>query len=258
MANPVLGRSFGRSRTVNAGLDAGFQVPTSVGSVTDDVMTFAGSIRASAILLALVFAGAAAGWSLTDVEASPRFPGWLLIVLLGAVAVAFLTIFRPQFARVTGPFFAVAEGLVLGAITRVYEVAFEGIALQALLATGATVLVMLVLWATRTIRVTDRLRSVVIGATIAVAAFYVISILLSLFGFSAPLVWDTGVLGIGFSLVVIAIAAFNLLLDFDLIEKGVAAGAPSYMDWFAAFGLVITIVWLYMEILRLLAKLRSD
>jgi uncharacterized YccA/Bax inhibitor family protein len=258
MANPVLGRSFGTSRTINAGVDAGFQAPTTVGPIADDVMTFAGSIRASAVLLGLVFAGAAVGWSATDVSDTPQFPGWLIVALLGAVAVAVLTIFRPQFARVTGPIYAVAEGLVLGSITRVYEVAFQGIALQALLATGATVLVMLVLWATRTIRVTDRLRSVVIGATLGVAAFYVISLLLSLFGFSAPLVWDTGVLGIGFSLVVIAIAAFNLLLDFDLIERGVAGKAPAYMEWYAAFGLVITIVWLYIEILRLLAKLRSD
>ena len=258
MANPVLNRSFGTNRTINSGLDAGFQVPTTVGPVTDDVMTFGGSIRASGILLALVFAGAAVGWSITDAEVTPRFPGWLIFVLLGALVVAMVTIFRPQIARITGPIYAVAEGVVLGAITRVYEVAFEGIALQALLATGATVLVMLVLWATRTIRVTDRLRSVVLGATVAVFAFYLISIVMSLFGFSAPLVWDTGVLGIGFSLVVVAIAAFNLLLDFDLIEKGVAARAPAYMDWYAAFGLIVTIVWLYLEILRLLAKLRSD
>jgi uncharacterized YccA/Bax inhibitor family protein len=258
MANPVLGRGFGSSGTINAGLDAGLQAPTTVGPVADDVMTFGGAIRASAILLGLVFAGAAVGWSVTDVSDTPQFPGWLLFALFGAIGVAILTIFRPQFARITGPLYAVAEGLVLGSITRVYEVAFEGIALQALLATGATVLVMLVLWATRTIRVTDRLRSMVIGATLGVAAFYVISLLLSLFGFSAPLVWDTGILGIGFSLIVIAIAAFNLLLDFDLIERGVASKAPAYMDWFAAFGLVITIVWLYIEILRLLAKLRSD
>ena len=110
----------------------------------------------------------------------------------------------------------------------------------------------------RTITTRDQLRSAVIGATLGVLAFYVISLLMSLFGFSAPLVWDTGPIGIGFSLVVIAIAAFNLLLDFDLIERGVRAQAPAYMDWFAAFGLVITIVWLYLEILRLLAKLRSD
>ena len=258
MANPVLGRTFGKSRTVNSGLDTAFQVPTTAGPIVDDVMTFAGAIRASAILMALVFAGAGVGWNLTDVETTPQFPGWLIFVLLGSVVVAIVTIARPTLARYTGPVYAVTEGLVLGAITRVYEVAFEGIALQALLATGATVLVMLVLWATRTIRVTDKLRSVVMGATIAVAAFYVISLLMSLFGFSAPLVWDTGILGIGFSLVVIAIAAFNLLLDFDMIERGVAAQAPAYMDWYAAFGLVITIVWLYMEILRLLAKLRSD
>ncbi len=258
MANPVLNRSFGTNRTINSGLDTEFQAPATVGPVTDDVMTFAGSIRASGILLALVFAGAAVGWSITDAEVTPTFPGWLIFVLLGALVVAIVTVVRPRIARITGPIYAIAEGLVLGAITRVYEFAFEGIALQALLATGATVLVMLVLWATRTIRVTERLRSVILGATVAVFAFYLISIVMSLFGFSAPLVWDTGILGIGFSLVIVVIAAFNLLLDFDLIEKGVAARAPEYMDWYAAFGLIVTIVWLYIEILRLLAKLRSD
>ena len=116
---------------------------------------------------------------------------------------------------------------------------------------------MATLFATRTIVVTDRMRSIVIGATAAIFVFYLISLLLSLFGVEMPLVWDGGPLGILFSLGVIVLAAFNLLLDFDLIEKGIAAGAPRWMEGYAAFGLLVTVVWLYLEILRLLGKIRD-
>ena len=259
MSNPVLNRSFGTpARAGTAAADAAMQAPTFESPVTGDVMTYGGTIRATGVLLAIVFGGAVVGWSLVDAEQAVSLPGWFLPLLLGALGVAILTIFRPHFARWTGPVYAAAEGVILGAITHVYEIAFEGIALQALLATGLTVIVMLVLWATRTIRVTQRLRSAVIGATLGILAFYAVSLLMALFGATAPLVWDTGPIGIGFSLVVIAIAAFNLLLDFDLIERGTAARAPEYMDWYAAFGLVVTIVWLYLEILRLLGKLQRD
>jgi uncharacterized YccA/Bax inhibitor family protein len=125
------------------------------------------------------------------------------------------------------------------------------------MATVLTTFVMVVLFATRTIRVTEKLRSVVIGATIAVGVFYLVSILFSVFGATIPLIWDSGMFGILFSVAVVALAAFNLLLDFDLIERGVAARAPASYDWFAALGVTITLVWLYLEILRLLSKLRD-
>ena len=166
--------------------------------------------------------------------------------------------FRPQWAPVLGPVYAVIEGLIVGAVSRVYQDFYgEGIVTNALLATGVVVLVMAILYGTRTIRVTERMRSIVVAATLGVFVFYVITLLLAFAGIEMPLVWDAGPLGILFSLAVIGLAAFNLLLDFDLIEHGVAEGAPGYMNWYAAFGLLVTVVWLYLEILRLLAKLRD-
>ena len=116
---------------------------------------------------------------------------------------------------------------------------------------------MLVLFVTRTIRVTQRVRGVIIGATLGIFLFYLGSFLLSLFGVGIPLVWDDGPIGIGFSLLVVGIASFNLMLDFDMIERGVVAGAPKYLEWYSAFGLMVTIVWMYIEMLRLIAKVRN-
>ncbi len=254
MANPVLTSKFDERRNRRRTVDTQ-RLPGDLDSPIVDEMTFGGSVRATVTLLGITLVGALIGWITTESDA---FAGWILPVALGALVIAIATTFRPHWARVTGPIYAVAEGAVLGAITHVMEAEFEGIALQALLATGATFVVMLVLWATRTIRVTDRLRSVIVGATLAILGFYLLSLVLALFGVEAPLVWDTGPIGILFSAVVVGVAAFNLLLDFDLIEKGVESRAPAYMDWYAAFGLLVTIVWLYLEILRLISKVRSD
>jgi len=232
---------------------------TSTPLIIEETMTIGGVGRATGTLFALLLAAAIVGWGAVDSGgASPSVPGWLLPAVLAALAVAIVTVFRPQWAPWTAPVYALIEGAFLGAISHVYEAMFDGIVVQAVLATGVTFAVMLTLYVTRTIRVTARFRSVIVGATVAIFAFYMISIVLSLFGTSVPLVWDSGILGIGFSLFVIAIAAFNLMLDFDLIERGSAAGMPEHMNWYAAFGLLVTIVWLYLEILRLLAKLQRD
>lgn len=258
MSNPALNRAFGTEDVAAAAATAVDSAAPPSAVIDDTVMTFGGTVRATAVMLALVFGGAAYGWSLVDDSAEIVWPGWVIWAVLGAFVLALVAIFRPPLARWIGPVYAAVQGVVLGAISHVLDAAFEGIAFQALLATAAVFTVMLVLWATRTIVVTDRLRSTVIGATIGIALFYLVSLIFSLFGTSIPLVWDTGFLGIAFSLLVVGVAAFNLLLDFDLIERGVASRQPAYMDWYGAFGLVITIVWLYLEILRLLAKLRSD
>jgi uncharacterized YccA/Bax inhibitor family protein len=238
MSNPVLARQFEKS------------VPTG-----EEVMTAGGVGRKTFILFAILLGAAVIGW--TRVEAGEP-PSWILPALLLAIGVLLVGMFRPQWSPVIGPIFAAVEGLVVGAVSRVYQDFYgEGIVTNALLATGVVVLVMAVLYATRTIRVTERMRSVVVGATLGIFIFYMVSLLLMFFGVEMPLVWDGGPLGILFSVGVIVLAAFNLLLDFDLIEKGVAAGAPAWMNWYAAFGLLVTIVWLYLEILRLLAKLRD-
>lgn len=247
MANTFLERQFATREAMRTG------------PIVEDTMTIGGVGRATGMLFGLLFAAAIFGWGAVDSGgASPSIPGWLLPAILVALGVAVATVFRPQWSPWSAPIYAVIEGALLGAISHVYEAAFDGIVVQAILATGVTFAVMLTLYVTRTIRVTQRLRSIVVGATMAIFAFYLVSILLSFFGTTVPLVWDSGALGIGFSLVVIAVAAFNLMLDFDLIERGSEAGMPEHMNWYAAFGLLVTIVWLYLEILRLLAKLQRD
>ncbi len=240
MANPVLSRGFG----VQQGpiVDAG------------ERMTIGGVGRSTFILFALFLPAAVWGWNQVTVEV---FPSWAIgALLLGLVAVI-VGALRPHWTPVIGPIYALIEGALVGAISNVYQNAYgEGIVTNAIMATFVTVLVMVVLYVTRTIRVTDRIRSIVMGATAAVAVFYLASLMFAFLGVTLPLVWDSGPLGIIFSLAVIVLAAFNLLVDFDLIERGVTQGAPSWMNWYAAFGLTVTIVWLYLEILRLLGKLQ--
>jgi uncharacterized YccA/Bax inhibitor family protein len=218
-------------------------------------MTAEGVTRRTLLLFGLLVVAAVVGW--TQVEVGEP-PAWMLPAILFALGALLVGVFRPQWTPVVGPIYAVIEGLVVGAISRVYQDFYgDGIVTNALLATGVVVLVMAVLYGTRTIRVTERMRSTVVAATAGIFVFYMVSLLLSFFGVTMPLVWDGGPLGILFSLGVIVLAAFNLVLDFDLIERGVAARAPGYMNWYAAFGLLVTIVWLYLEILRLLAKIRD-
>ena len=239
MANPVLTR--------------GFEKPEVLIEDTER-MSIGGVGRSTMILFALFLPAAVWGWTQVSVQ---RFPTWTIgAIIFGFVAVI-AGAFRPQWTPVIGPVYAVVEGALVGVISNVYQNAYgEGIVTNAIMATFLTVLVMAVLYMTRTIRVTERMRSIVIGATLGIFVFYLASFALSFFGVSMPLVWDAGPLGILFSLGVIVLAAFNLLLDFDLIERGVNGGAPKWMNWYAAFGLVVTVVWLYLEILRLLGKLQ--
>ncbi len=221
-------------------------------------MTVEGVVLKSGILLPILLATAWVGWqSVEQSELGVRIPGWLLLAVLGGLGIAVVTIFKPKVSPYTAPAYAAVEGLVLGAISAVYNAQYQGIVLQAVMLTGAVFAIMLGLYASRTIRVTDRLRKGVIAATLAVVAVYLISIVMRLFGADIPMIHDNGAVGILFSLAVVGIASFNLLLDFDLIEKGVAAGAPKWMEWYGAFGLLVTLVWLYLELLRLLSKLRS-
>jgi uncharacterized YccA/Bax inhibitor family protein len=181
----------------------------------------------------------------------------MFLVLIGALGVAVLTIFKPLLARFTAPLYAVLEGAVLGALSAAYEFRFDGIVLQAVGLTVGVFVVMLVAYATRLVKVTERFRMGVVAATGAVFVVYLVTMVMRLFGADVPFVHDTGLIGILFSLAVVAIAALNLVLDFDYIEQGVARQAPKQLEWYAGFGLLVTIVWLYLELLRLLSKLRS-
>ena len=175
---------------------------------------------------------------------------------LVAFGVAIVTIFKPKIAMFTGPIYAVAEGAVLGAISAMYNAQFDGIVLQAVLATMSVFAVMLFLYATRLVRVTKRIRMMVIGAMFAILLLYLGTFIVSLFGVKATFL-DRAVAGSasGISLLIVGVASFNLMLQFDLIESAVEAKAPRYMEWYGAFGLMIALVWLYLEILRLLALL---
>ena len=222
-------------------------------------MTMGGVASATGVLLVVLLAAGVVGWNLVTepVPGQVQFPGWLFIPLLAAVGVAFLTVFRPELARLTGPVYAILEGLVLGAISRVYEEQWNGIVLQAVAITVFVLAAMAFLYATRIIKVTDRFRRIVVGAMLGLFVFYGISLLLSLFSVSVPLIWDSGPFGILFSVAVCGLAAFNLALDFDLAERGVQAGLPKQTEWFCGFALMVSLVWLYLEVLRLLGKLRS-
>jgi uncharacterized YccA/Bax inhibitor family protein len=223
-----------------------------------EAMTIGGVVEKSAFLLLLLVASAAFGWSQVErVGESATVPGWLILALLGGLGIAILTIFKPKLSPYTSPAYALVQGLVVGAISAVYAAQYDGIVLQAVGLTVGVFVMMLALYSLRVIKVTDRLRSGIMVATGAVMLVYVASFVLRLFGADIPFIHDSGALGILFSLVVVGIAASNLLLDFDMVEQGAAAGAPKHLEWYGAFGLIVTLVWLYLELLRLLAKLRD-
>jgi uncharacterized YccA/Bax inhibitor family protein len=222
-------------------------------------MTVGGTASATGVLMVLLLVSAAIGWFSVETAASGQvgFPAMAIVgVIVGFVAVI-ACYFRPQWARFLGPVYAVGEGYFLGVVSKHYDTAYNGIVVQAAGATVAVFGVMLFLYRTQVIRVTDRFRRIIMGATFGVMIFYGVSMLINLFGGSVQFLQSTSLAGIGFSLFVAALAAFNLALDFDFIEKGSAAGLPKHMEWFAALGLLVTLVWLYLEILRLLAKLRD-
>jgi len=265
-SNPALNdKVFRPERTAvigPAGLAGGAfgadQAPTRTGR-DGSAMTVGGVVEKSAFLLLLLVGAGAFGWSQVEQVAvgAPPVPGWLLLAVFAGLGIAILTIVKPKLSPYTSPVYALVEGLVVGAISAVYNASFEGIVLQAVGLTVGVFAVMLALFALRIIKVTDRLRSGIMAATGAVMLVYIASFVLGLFGANVPFIHESGLLGIGFSLAVVVIASMNLLLDFDLIARGAEAGAPKYMEWYGAFGLLVTLVWLYLELLRLLSKLRS-
>ncbi|MEM1216414.1 MAG: Bax inhibitor-1/YccA family protein [Bacteroidota bacterium] len=214
-------------------------------------MTVSGAVNKSLILGALLLAGAVVGYSF----ASPLFMWGGALVGLGIVIFA---AFKPEYSATLAPIYAIVEGLFVGAVSYMYAAAFmPGIILQAVTLTLAVLFMMLFSYKAGLIKVTEKFRSGVIMATGAVVIVYVLSFVLSFFGIQIPFLHQGGMIGIGISLVIIGIAALNLLLDFDNFDKGEQYGAPAYMEWYFAMGLMVTLVWLYVEILRLLAILAS-
>ena len=221
-----------------------------VQGVSGVTMTSSGAVNKSIILGLILLATAIVSW---------MFPSTMFLwpaAIIGFVLVLIAS-FKKEWSGIIAPIYAAIEGLFVGTISLVYASAFNGIVFQATTLTIAILFLMLFLYKSGLIKVTNKLRSVIMIGTGAIALTYLVSMILSFFSIQIPMIHSTGMLGIGFSLVVIVLASLNLLLDFDFFEKGEQAGLPSYMEWFAAMGLIITLVWLYLELLRLLSKFGS-
>lgn len=218
-------------------------------------MTINGTINKALILLLLVIAPAMYTWNMLYSGFQGQIMPYILVGIFGGLIAAIVTTVKPQWAGVTAPIYAVLEGLFLGAVSAFFNQLYPGIVIQAVALTFGTLGVMLLAYRTGIIKVNQKLRSGIIAATGAVALFYLVVMIMNLFGADVSFYTGNSLLSIGISVVIVAIAAFNLLLDFDFIEQGAKAGAPKYMEWFGAFGLMVTLIWLYLEILKLLAKL---
>lgn len=217
-------------------------------------MTLQGAVIKTALLLLILVIAAVFTWS-QAAAGSPVAYGLLVAGSLGGLAIAFVTVFVPRWSPVTAPLYAALEGLVLGAVSAVFQARYPGIVIQAVGLSVGVLAVMLFVYGTRLIRATERFKIGVVAATGAVFLVYLVDLVVSLFGTRVPFIHESGMVGIGFSLVVVVIAALNLILDFDFIEQGVRLQAPRYMEWYGGFSLLVTLVWMYLEILRLLAKL---
>jgi uncharacterized YccA/Bax inhibitor family protein len=216
------------------------------------VMTLSGTVSRSATLLLLVILGTSFTWSQA---ATPLGQMVMIGGAIGGFIMAMVTIFKKTWSPFTAPVYALLQGLFLGGISGIYNAQFNGIVLQAVMLTFGTLAAMLFLYQTRIIRVTNTFRAVVFGATAGILVMYLASFVMGFFGVHMPFLHDSSPMSIGISVVIVIVAALNLAMDFDLIEQGIAAGAPRYMEWYCAFGLMVTLIWLYLEILRLLAKL---
>jgi len=242
--NPALStkilEQFGRPGQVSAG----------------EAMTVEGTINKSAFLLLLVVVPASWVWSQVMRGGAEGVMPWMVGGVVGGFITAIVTIFKKDWAPVTAPIYAALEGLAIGGLSAILEAQYHGIVLQAVGLTFGTLFCMLAAYRIGLIKVTDKFRMVVVAATGAIALMYVVTLVLAFFGITVPFIHESGTAGIIVSLVIVAVAALNLALDFDFIDQAVGVGAPKYVEWYAAFGLMVTLIWLYLEILRLLGKVR--
>lgn len=240
-------------RTSNPALnDNAFSLRAAAG---EGEMTIQGTVNKSFILIGLIIFAAAITWA-QFLNGGPA----MILTIGGAVVgliLGLITAFKATWAPYTAPFYAFCEGLFLGGISAICESMFSGIVIQAVMLTIGVFIALLMAYRSGLIRATENFKLGVVAATGAIGLFYLVSMGLSFFGIQMPLLHDNGWMGIGLSLVIVVIAALNLVLDFDFIEKGAENKAPKYMEWYAAFGLIVTLVWLYLEILRLLMKLNK-
>jgi uncharacterized YccA/Bax inhibitor family protein len=219
-----------------------------------EAMTAQGTATKALLLLLCVAVTASWTWNFKDPQAVAP---WVTLGAIAGFIVALVTIFKQTWSPITAPLYALLEGLVLGGVSMLFETQYPGIVLQAVSLTLGTCFVMLLAYKSGLIRASENFKLIVVAATGGIALFYLVTLILGFFHVQVPLIYGSGWVGIGFSLFVVVIAALNLVLDFDFIEQGAAQGAPKYMEWYGAFGLLVTLVWLYLELLRLLARLRS-
>lgn len=218
--------------------------------VSGETMTVQGTVNKTAILLALTSGTAAYTWHGHDALA-----GFWVLGALGGFIMAMVTVFKKEWSAVTAPIYAILQGLFIGGISSLFEQKYPGIVFQAVMLTFGTLAALLAAYTTGLIRVSSGFRRGIFAATGGIALLYLVSMGLSLFHIQVPFIFGAGPVGILFSLVVVVIAALNLVIDFDFIESGAQQGVPKYYEWYGAFSLMVTLIWLYMEILRLLSKL---
>ena len=218
-------------------------------------MTIMGTVHKTALGLLLLMSTALFTWNMP--AGDPRATGLMIVGMIGGLIVAIVTIFKNHLAKYTVPAYALLEGLALGGISKFFDVMYPGIVNQAVMLTFGTLGALLLAYRSGLIKATENFKLGIVAATGGIFFVYLISWILSWFSVSIPLIHSNSNMGILFSIVVVVIAALNLVLDFDFIEEGSEKGAPKYMEWYGAFGLLVTLIWLYLEILRLLAKLSS-
>jgi uncharacterized YccA/Bax inhibitor family protein len=243
--------------TANPAMSEAVYRRAGLAAAPSQAMTVRGTVLKTALLVAILLATAAYTWSQAAKGSAAAAYGLLVVGALGGFLMALVTVFVPKASPFTAPVYAALQGLFLGAISAVFEASYPGIVIQAVGLSVGVLAVMLFVYGTGIIRATAKFKIGVVAATGAVCLVYVADIVLSFFGTRLPFIHETGPLGIGFSLVVVVIAALNLILDFDFIEQGARQEAPRFMEWYGGFSLLVTLVWMYLEILRLLTKLRS-
>jgi uncharacterized YccA/Bax inhibitor family protein len=246
-------------RTANPALSANTfeNIESGVGK-----MTLRGTVNKSLFLIFLVMGTAFMSWQSSYPEgwsttAVPYIPIWYIPAIIAAFVIGLVIIFVKTSAPFLTPVYAILEGAALGALSSIFEHKFPGIVMQAVACTFGTFLALLMAYKSGVIRATENFKLGVVAATGGIAIVYIIDLVLMFFGMRVPFIHDNGPMGIAVSMFITVIAALNLVLDFDFIEKGAEQGAPKYMEWYSAFGLLVTLIWLYLEILRLLAKSRS-
>jgi uncharacterized YccA/Bax inhibitor family protein len=243
-----------RNPVLKPGTFSGYARPMELG----EGMTIQGTVNKTGFLLLLAFASSAWVWRMFYTSGDPSVVGpYVLAGAIGGLVVALVTVFKQTWAPITAPVYALLEGLVLGGVSAMFESLYHGIVLQAVGCTFGVLACMLLAYKSGLIRATEKFKVGVIAATGGIVLVYVASFVLGFFGVQIPGIFGNGPVGILFSLVVVGIAALNLVLDFDAIERGAAGGAPKFMEWFGAFALMVTLIWLYLEILRLLSKFQS-